>query len=276
MSPKRTRFHLHLISDATGETVQSLARASLAQFDGVEAEEHFWPLVRSKAALEKTIRSVVGEPGFVLFTLVDDELRETLEHACRELNIPYVSALDPVMTKMATYLGVQRSGRPGGQHTLDGGYFGRIEAMNFVLTHDDGQATESLHQADIILVGVSRTSKTPTCVYLANRGIKAANVPMVPNCPLPPELLNASGPLIVGLTEEPARLAQVRRNRMRMLAQNEDTDYTDLEAVRAEVLSARRFFSKQGWPIIDVTRRSIEETATAVLQLYAEQGHKLP
>ncbi|MCP4327007.1 MAG: kinase/pyrophosphorylase [Alphaproteobacteria bacterium] len=276
MSPERNHFHLHLISDATGETVQSLARASLAQFEGVECEEHFWPLIRSRATLDKAIKSVAANPGFVLYTLVDEALREELETACRDLKVPTVSVLDPVVMKMAAYLGVRSSGRPGGQHALDAGYFGRIDAMNFVLTHDDGQAAETLNQADIVLVGVSRTSKTPTCIYLANRGIKAANVPMVPNCPLPPELLQADGPLIVGLTEDPARLVHVRRNRMRLLAQDQDTDYTDLESVRAEVVAARRLFTDRGWPVIDVTRRSIEETATAVLQLYAEGGHKLP
>jgi regulator of PEP synthase PpsR (kinase-PPPase family) len=256
--------------------VQSLGRACLAQFEGVEVDEHFWPLIRSETTLEKAIERIADEPGFVIYTLVDRGLRDKLEAACGELGVPCISVLDPVVMKMAAYLGVRSSGRPGGQHALDAGYFDRIDAMNFVLTHDDGQSTETLHQADIVLVGVSRTSKTPTCIYLANRGIKAANVPMVPNCPLPPDLLTIDGPLIVGLTEDPARLVHVRRNRMQLLSQDQDTDYTDLESVREEVVAARRLFGEQGWPVIDVTRRSIEETASAVLQLYAEGGHKLP
>jgi len=276
MSPERKHFHLHLLSDATGETVQSLGRACLAQFEGVEVDEHFWPLIRSESALDKAIDRVAREPGFVIYTLVDSALRDKLEAACGDLGVPCISVLDPVVMKMAAYLGVRSSGRPGGQHALDADYFDRIDAMNYVLTHDDGQATETLHQADIVLIGVSRTSKTPTCIYLANRGIKAANVPMVPNCPLPAGLLTMKGPLIVGLTEDPARLVHVRRNRMRLLSQDQDTDYTDLESVREEVVAARRLFGDQGWPVIDVTRRSIEETASAVLQLYSEGGHKLP
>jgi len=278
MSPERKNFHLHLLSDATGETVQSLGRACLAQFEDVEVDEHYWPLIQSEAALDKTIEGLKSAPGFVIYTLVDPVLRDKLEATCTGLGIPCISVLDPVVMKMAAYLGIRSSGRAGGQHALDAGYFNRIDAMNFVLIHDDGQAVESLHNADIVLVGVSRTSKTPTCIYLANRGIRAANVPMVPNCPLPPELLSMKGPLIVGLTEDPARLVNVRRNRMRLLdnGPDQDTDYTELESVRDEVVAARRLFTDQGWPVIDVTRRSIEETASAVLQLYAEGGHKLP
>jgi len=271
LSPAKS-LHVHLISDATGETVQSLARACLAQFEGVEVEEHLWPLIRSNKALDKALAGIRAQPGFVMCTLVDDELRTRLQSSCDELKLGYLSVLDPVVTKLASYLGLPISGRPGGQHALDADYFDRIEAMNFVLSHDDGQALETINQADIVLVGVSRTSKTPTCIYLANRGIKAGNVPYVPGCPIPEELLVAKGPLIVGLTEDPARLVQIRRNRLQMLDQKGDTDYTNLDSVKQEVAGARRFFNDNNWPVIDVTRRSIEETATAVLQLYTEKA----
>jgi len=269
-------FHLHLISDATGETVQSLGRACVAQFEGVEVEEHFWPLVRTPAAIDKVLAGIAAEPGFVMYTLVEENLRVKLERGCGDLGVTSVSVLDPVVAKMALFLGLERTGRPGGQHAMDADYFSRIEAMNFVLSHDDGQSTRNLRQADIILVGVSRTSKTPTCIYLANRGIKAANVPIVPGCPLPPELHEANGPMIVGLTEDPARLVHIRRNRLQLLREEQDTDYTDLESVREEVKAARRLFAENGWPVIDVTRRSIEETATAVLQLFTAQGGRIP
>jgi hypothetical protein len=160
---------------------------------------------------------------------------------------------------------------PGKQHLLDNEYFARIDAMSFALTHDDGQSPWGLDEADVVLVGVSRTSKTPTCLYLANRGIKAANVPYVPGVPLPPELIIAKHPLIVGLTNDPERLIQIRRNRLSMLHHDGSTDYTDLDAVRAEVREARRVFAEHHWQVIDVTRRSIEETAAAIMKLLARR-----
>jgi len=264
-------YQLHLISDATGETLNSVARACLVLFEGVEVRDHLWPLVRTSRQLQQVMSEVEAEPGMVIFTLVDGGLRKELEESCRRLNVPCIAVLDPVIAALASYLGVESSGRPGRQHAMDAEYFSRIDAMNYVLAHDDGQSTVDLGQADVILVGVSRTSKTPTSVYLANRGIKAANVPIVPGWPLPPELLKAQDALIVGLTENPARLVQIRRNRMQMLQEEHDTDYTDLDRIKQEVAAAQRLFKQQGWPIIDVTRRSIEETAAAILKLYQQR-----
>lgn len=269
--PDRTRFHIHLISDATGETVQNLARACLAQFEEIDVQEHFWPLVRTDAALGRALEDIRDNPGFVMFTLVDDHLRARLVSTCAELDVTCLSILDPITARMAEFLGQRTTGRPGGQHALDAEYFHRIDAMNYVLSHDDGQAVETLDQADVVLVGVSRTSKTPTCIYLANRGIKAANVPIIPGCPLPPALTESSRAFVVGLTEDANRLVQIRRNRLQLLAHHQDTDYTDIESVKREVQAARRLFAERGWPVIDVTRRSIEETATAILQLLAQR-----
>ena len=271
-----TEFHLHLISDATGETLNAVVRACLAQFEGVEVVQHLWPLVRTPGQLQQIVGEIETEPGMVLYTIVDGELRDQLEDRCRAAGVRCVAVLDPVIAPLAQYLGVATTGRPGRQHAMDAEYFSRIDAMNFVLTHDDGQSTANLADADIILVGVSRTSKTPTCIYLANRGIKAANVPFVPGCLLPAELFEATNALIVGLTENAARLVQVRRNRLRLLHQNEETAYTDPEQVKAEVTEAQRMFQKHGWPTIDVTRRSIEETAAAVLQLYMQRRRGRP
>ena len=263
-------FHLHLVSDATGETVHSVARACFVQFEGIEPVEHHWPLIRTKGQIDKILRNIEDNPGVVLFTIVKEELRTALEIGCGRLHIPCISVLDPVIHALTAFLGLESSGKSGRQHTLDANYFDRIDAMTFTLNHDDGQSTHDLGDADIILVGVSRTSKTPTCIYLANRGLKAANVPIVPNIKLPPvfeTLTSDSGPVIIGLTTDPRRLVQVRRNRIRLLDHDADTDYVDPETVRDEVATARRLFGERDWPVIDVTRRSIEETAATILQI---------
>jgi [pyruvate, water dikinase]-phosphate phosphotransferase / [pyruvate, water dikinase] kinase len=266
-----TRFHLHLVSDATGDTVHSVARACLVQFEGAEAVEHIWSMVRTKSQIDRVLVGVEANPGVVLYTLVNEALRQLLVDGCRRVQVPAIPVLDPVIGALAAYLGRQSRGLPGQQHLLDGEYFQRIDAMTFALSHDDGQSAWGLDNADVILVGVSRTSKSPTCIYLANRGIKAANVPIIPGMALPPELLAATRPLIVGLTNDPERLIQVRRNRLTMLHQEERTDYTDLEAVRQEVAQARRLFAEKQWPVIDASRRSIEETAAAILKLIARR-----
>ena len=267
-------FHLHLVSDSTGETVGNVARAALVQFEGIRAIEHLWSMVRTERQLEKVLNAITAEPGIVMFTIVDEKLREKLRRSCATIDVPCVAVLDSIIGALAIHFGAVSKGQPGRQHALDSEYFHRIEAMNFVLTHDDGQAVRDLDQADVILVGVSRTSKTPTCIYLANRGIKAANVPIVPGSPIPEELLNARHPLIIGLTNDPQRLVQIRRNRLRMINHSAETEYVDLESVRSEIDFARRLFNDHGWPIIDVTRRSIEETAAAIMQLHAERRRR--
>jgi [pyruvate, water dikinase]-phosphate phosphotransferase / [pyruvate, water dikinase] kinase len=266
-----TRFHLHLVSDSTGDTVHSVARACLVQFEGAEAVEHIWSMVRTKSQIERVIAGVEANPGVILYTLVNETLRSPLVEGCRRLQVPAIPVLDPVIGALATFLGRQSRGLPGQQHLLDTEYFQRIDAMTFALNHDDGQSAWGLNEADVILVGVSRTSKTPTCIYLANRGIKAANVPVVPGMTLPQELFDATRPLVIGLTNDPERLIQVRRNRLTLLHQEDRTDYTDIEAVRDEVSAARRLFAERHWPVIDVTRRSIEETAAAILKLIARR-----
>ncbi|HVJ53642.1 MAG TPA: pyruvate, water dikinase regulatory protein [Aliidongia sp.] len=268
-----SRFHLHLVSDATGETVHSLARACLAQFEGAEAIEHIWSMVRTRTQIERVIAGVDANPGVVLYTLVNEVLRQPLQECCRRLNVPAIPVLDPAIGALGAYLGRSARNLPGQQHTLNHEYFQRIDAMTFAMTHDDGQAPWGLNEADVILAGVSRTSKTPTCIYLANRGLKAANVPLVPGVPVPPELFQATKPLIVGLTNDPERLIAIRRNRMNTIQAGPPTatDYVDLEAVKAELTAARRLYHEHKWPVIDVTRRSIEETAAAILKLLAKR-----
>jgi regulator of PEP synthase PpsR (kinase-PPPase family) len=263
---------MHLVSDATGETVISAARACAAQFDDIRAIEHFWNLVRTQRQLNLVMEGIREKPGIVIYTLVDRELRARIESACRELQLPCVPMLDPIMKGLSAYLGQESKAQPGRQHVMGEEYFSRLDAMDFALSQDDGQAPNKLPDADVILVGVSRTSKTPTCIYLANRGIKAANVPYVPGVPLPDFVTSGDAPLVVGLTEDPERLVSIRRNRLRMLNQTEETRYVEPEAVREEVTEARRLYAKMGWPVIDVTRRSIEETAAEIIKILARRN----
>lgn len=263
-----TSFHLHLVSDATGETAIAVARAACAQFEGVRVVEHLWSLVRTDNQLVRILGSIEANPGVVFYSIVDADLRRVLEDGCRAMEVPTVALLDPAIAALSSFLGVESVNLPGGQHVMDDDYMRRIDAMNFALSHDDGQGASSLAGADVVLVGVSRTSKTPTCFYLANRGLKAANVPVVPGCPLPEELMSLEGPLVVGLTRSADQLIDIRRNRLRVLGQEDGTDYVDPELVDNEVRDARRLFSRQGWTALDVSRRSIEETAAAILQLY--------
>lgn len=262
------KFHLHLVSDATGETLTSVARACLVQFDTVDPITHPWWLVRTEKQVARVIAGIEANPGIVLATVLDGGVRGLLEEACRHLHVPFVPVLDPVMASLAGYLEVEFGSQPGRQHVLDAEYFRRIDAMHYTLAHDDGQMLHDLNSADVILVGISRTSKTPTCMYLANRGLKAANIPLVPGIEPPPELFQAKKPLIVGLTKEAKGLSDIRRSRLKMLNHDKAADYADLEKVQEEVIMARRLFTRMNWPVIDVSRRSIEEASAAILQHY--------
>jgi [pyruvate, water dikinase]-phosphate phosphotransferase / [pyruvate, water dikinase] kinase len=269
----RSYFHLHLVSDSTGETLIAVSRAASAQYEGISAIEHIYPLVRNSTQLDRVISEIEQAPGIVLFTLVDQDLTDRLEQACRSHGSPCLSVLAPVHSLYQSYLGTASTARPGAQHVLNAEYFKRIDAMNFTMLHDDGQMIDSIEDADLILVGVSRTSKTPTSIYLANRGIKTANVPLVPGVPVPAQLEAARKPLVVGLVASPERIVQVRQNRLLSLRADDDTDYVDRNLVAEEIAMSRRLCERHGWPIIDVTRRSIEETAAALLDFYRD--HRL-
>ena len=266
-----TRFNLHLLSDSTGETLEMIAKAALAQFDDSDVIRHFWPMVRSHQHLERILGEISANPGLVLFTLVNESTRGALEEKCRSLGLQAVAVLDVVTDSLESLLGQEAKGRPGRQHRLDEAYFARVDAIQYTIAHDDGVASDDWEEADIVLAGVSRTSKTPTSIYLANRGYKVANIPIIVESPPPPSLFGLRRPLVVGLTTAPDRLIQVRRNRLLTLSQSPDTDYVDSNRVTEEVKYARRMFADNGWPVIDVTRRSIEETAAAVINLYNER-----
>jgi regulator of PEP synthase PpsR (kinase-PPPase family) len=268
------RLNLHLVSDATGETLNAIARATTAQFEHVDIVYHRWSLIRTRFQLHRVLEGIESEPGPVLSTLVDKALRADLELTCGRLLVPLVNVLDPVMNLLAEHIGAQAAARPGKQYVLNADYFRRIDAMHYVLAHDDGQSQPGVAEADVVLVGVSRSSKTPTCFYLANRGIKAANIPLVPNLP-EPDGLDAVHCPVIGLTLDAEALIEIRRHRLRLIGaggntgivRQTSTDYVDEESVKAELLWARRLCNRHGWPVIDVTRRSIEETAATVLQL---------
>lgn len=260
------KFNLHLVSDSTGETVSSVARAALAHFDDVEPEEFSWTLVRTKPMLEKVIDGITENPGVVMYTLVESALREQLKLECARRGLPCIAVLTGIVAELSSYLGLETHALPGKQHELNEDYFTRVDAINYALAHDDGQAHWELEEADIVLVGVSRTSKSPTCVYLAYKGFKAANIPFVLNCPLPPNLGELKKPLVVGLTISPDRLQQIRKTRLQSLAHDKDTNYVDMEQLQKEVTESRKLFNQHKWPVIDVTKRSVEETAATIIQ----------
>lgn len=267
-----TVYHLHLVSDSTGGTLTALAKACLAQFEGVAVEQHFCPLIRTPAQVAAVAQTIAAKPGMVLYTMVDDGLGRLLEQHCRALNVPVQPILAPVLRLMADTFHQSSRAEPGRQHKLDDAYFARMDAVDYALAHDDGQRSAAdLAAADVVLVGVSRTSKTPTCVYLANRGIKAANVPLVPAVPFPQAVLDlaarADGPLFVALTAAPERLVDIRRNRLQQLGEVRETSYFDSDTVSEEVRAARQLYRQHGWPVIDVTRRSVEETAAEIITL---------
>jgi regulator of PEP synthase PpsR (kinase-PPPase family) len=269
-------FHLHLVSDSTGETLITVARAASAQYINASSVEHVYPAVRTNKQLDRVLTEIEESPGVVLYTLLDQLLIGRLEDKCRDLGLPCLSILGPVLRLFQAYLGAESTHKVGAQHMLNAEYFKRIDALNYTMMHDDGQLADDLENADVILLGVSRTSKTPTSIYLANRGVKTANIPLVPGVPVPSHLESIRQPLVVGLFASPERIVQIRQNRLLGLnAHREDDQYIDRQAVAEEVAFSRRLCAKHNWPLIDVTRRSIEETAAAIMALLAER-RRLP
>ncbi|MFV9875240.1 MAG: pyruvate, water dikinase regulatory protein [Rickettsiales endosymbiont of Dermacentor nuttalli] len=265
------KFDLYLVSDSTGETVCGVARAALAQFEGVEAEEHIWSLIRDREQLIKAMDVISKKPGVVMYTIVEENLRNMLREHCAKLSIPCIPVLSRAIADLSNYLNLQTTPHPGKQHEMDNNYFIRMEAVNFSIAHDDGQSTWDIEEADIILIGVSRTSKSPTCMYLAHRGYKAANIPYVHNCILPPNLFVSKKPLIVALTISSDRLLQIRRSRLLFISDVTVSDYVDEGKIKEELREANKIFIKNNWPIIDVTKRSVEEITALIIQYYNDK-----
>jgi [pyruvate, water dikinase]-phosphate phosphotransferase / [pyruvate, water dikinase] kinase len=265
-------FHLHLISDSTGETLITVARAASAQYNNASPVEHVYPAVRTNKQLDRVLTEIEESPGVVLYTLLDQTLITRLEDKCRDLGLPCLSILGPVLRLFQAYLGAESIYQVGAQHILNAEYFKRIDALNYTMLHDDGQHVDELEEADVVLLGVSRTSKTPTSIYLANRGVKAANVPLVLGVPVPPQLESIRHPLVIGLFASPERIVQMRENRLLGLRTRLANDqYVDRQAVAEEIAFSRRLCGRHNWPLIDVTRRSIEETAAAIMALLTER-----
>ncbi|WP_395696949.1 pyruvate, water dikinase regulatory protein [Methylocella sp.] len=271
----RQHVILHLVSDATGETLIAASRAVASQYQGVDLIEQIHPMVRSAAALEDVLREIEAEPGIVLFTLVEEEHARRLMAACAAIGAPCLSLLAPIMALFQSYIGAAAASRPGAQHSLNAEYFRRIDALNYTLSHDDGQQADSYEAADVVLMGVSRTSKTPTSIYLANRGVKTANIPFVPGAALPKSLEELRNPFVVGLVASPDRIVQIRTNRILSIEADPESSYVDRRLVAEEIAQSKRLFDARGWPMIDVTRRSIEETAAAIISLHKSRKAKL-
>jgi hypothetical protein len=265
-------FHIHLVSDSTGETIESLARACLAQFEEIDVKKHHWNLIRSQLLLKTALGGIKDNFGLVLYTFVDEKLRTTLEEYCHKHEIPCISVLRPILRAMISLFGKEPTHNPGRQHALDADYFSRIAAMDFAIAQDDGQGKEKLEEAEVVIIGVSRTSKTPTCIYLAGRGIRAANIPFILDQSMP-DFSGLKNPLVIGFTKDVDSLVAIRRNRLKMLKEDLDTAYTDPEKIRAELQGARRLFTQINCPVIDVSRKSIEETAAEIIMLLSRRQH---
>ena len=263
-------INLHLISDSTGETLSSVSRAVMSQFEDIEANEFIWPLTRTKSQIEKAKESIKLNPGIVMYTILEDKLIEDLRSYCNEMKIPCISVLSRIISEFSNYLGSNISNSIGRQHILDAEYFSKVEAINYTITHDDGQSHWDLYDADIVIIGVSRTSKSPTSVYLSFRGYKTANVPFVSMLTVPPSLFELKKPLIVGLTIHPEKLMKIRETRLNHLGQDLPIIYTDIDAIKYEIAESRKLYAKLQCPIIDVTQRSVEETAAKIIQLFQE------
>jgi hypothetical protein len=267
-------INLHLVSDSTGETLSSVSRAVLSQFEDVDSIDFVWSLIRTNSQIENVKESITKNPGIVLYTILEDNLIQNLKNHCHFLQIPCIPALSRVISEFSNYLGLNVSNAIGRQHILDSDYFKRVEAINYTITHDDGQSSWDLYEADIIIVGVSRTSKSPTSVYLSCRGYKTANIPFVTIDTIPENIYDLKVPLIIGLSINPEKLIQIRKSRLESLGQDADTSYIDIESIKNEIAESRKLFARLSCTVIDVTKRSVEETAAKIIQLYQVKNQK--
>ncbi len=264
-------IHLHLVSDSTGETLTTIAKAAAVQYAEVRPIEHIYPLIRTKRQMTRVLQEIGSAPGIVLYTIVNQDLAAALEQHCRELGVPCLHVLEPIMNLLESYLGAPATRIVAGQHVLDQEYFRRIDALNFSMAHDDGRLPGDLNEADVIILGISRTSKTPTSIYLAQRGYKTANLPLVPSIPLPAAIAGEHSAFVVCLVASAERIAEIRRNRVRLMSDRDIETYVNIEEIQSEISYSRRLSAKHGWPLIDVTRRSVEETAATIIKLFHDR-----
>ncbi len=265
---------MHMVSDSTGETLLEVMRASCAQFEDVTPLEHLYVLVRKEEHMKKVIEQIVEYPGIVMYTLVDEELRSLLEKTCQRNKIKAIAVMDPILSSMARYLGIPIVSRAGAQRIMDSSYYNRIEALDFAINYDDGKDVEEMEEADIVLIGISRTSKTPTCVYLAHRGYKASNIPIIAGMFDEQKLKKLKNPLIIGLIASAEKISQIRRNRLLNLHQKQETNYIDIKQIKKEINYTKKLCLENNWPVINVTNQSIEETAAKIINYYNQQKEK--
>ena len=264
------KLTIHLLSESSGQTVKHAANTALAKFSDIEIRKYHWPMTRNEKILEEVFEKVKSKPGVVIYTISNDNLRRRLKQFCFEQKLPCVSVVSEIVKNVSEYIGVRQDRFLGYSEKFDDSYFEKVEAIDFSLRHDDGQLIEDIEYADIVLIGPSRTSKTPTSVYLAYNGFKTANVPYIHNVPFPDRVYKLKGPVVFGLTIFPSRLIEIRESRMNLLQTNESSNYTDPEIVQQECRQIRRICADNGWHSIDVSRRSIEETAALIMKKYYE------
>ena len=265
-----TTHQIYLISDSTGETLDRIFMALKAQFENFKYEIHQFSFTRTENQIIKIIEEAKKySDSIVLYTIVDSKLAKFLTDSSEKNKIPCFGVLGDLIINFSKVLNQKASHVPSGQHALDEEYYKRVEAIQFTMNHDDGNSINDIDKSDIILLGVSRTSKTPTSIYLANRGYKTSNIPLVNENSIPEYLKNKpSSFCVVGLTTDPQRLIDLRKNRMNLIKEIENTKYTNLEKIVEEVEDAKKTFRKYQWPVIDVTRKSVEETAASIIKIY--------
>ena len=264
------KYNVYLISDSTGETLDRIFLSLKSQFENFDYEKKEFVFVRTEQQINKIIEECekLNNP-IILYTVVETKLAKYLGTKCDEKKIPCFGILGNLILTFSKLLNQKASHKPSAQHVLDKEYYDRIEAIQFTMNHDDGNLLNDIDKSDIILVGVSRTSKTPTSIYLANKGFKTSNIPLVNENSLPEKLKkNPQFTCVVGLSTEPERLADLRKNRMNSLKENDNTNYTNLENIKDEVIKAKKTFQKYKWPVIDVTRKSVEETAASIIKIH--------
>ena len=265
---------IHFVSDSTGETIDAAVVAVMAQFPEVRKKEYFWPMVRTEEQIQEILEKTLANPGLVVYSILNDKNRKELEKGCEKQKIPSISPLDGLLDTIKDNLSITQTKIAGGQHKLNENYLKRIDAFDYAMQHDDGQKVSTMKDADIILVGVSRTSKTPTSIYLANKGFKVGNIPLISNNPLPEEVISFTKPLIIGLIKDPRALMHIRQTRLKLIGENHTTQYADINNIKLEIIQARKIFTKYAWPSIDVSRRSVEETSASIIQIFNQERLK--
>lgn len=266
---------IHLISESSGQTVKHAAKTALSKFSDIEVKKYHWPMTRNIKMLEEVVEKIKNKPGVVLYTISDKNLRLTLKKHCFELDIPCISVVSPIVKGISKFIGSQANIGLSYVNKFDENYFDKVDAIDYSLRHDDGQSLDDLENSDIILIGPSRTSKTPTSVYLAYNGFKTANIPFVYECPFPDCLPKLKNPIIFGLTINPSRLIDIRESRMNLLQIKESSNYTDIKTIQEECRQVKRLCSENNWKMIDVSMRSIEETAAIIMKSYYERKKEL-